>query len=551
MKTLLIAINARHTHTSLAVRYLQNALDRNGISAAILETTINSPIERIMEDIAAHNAQRLLFSCYIWNREVIRAVGARCRALWPKAYIALGGPEVSYDGASQLAEMPWADAVFCGEGEELLPRLLAGGDCPRGVFSAAEDPAMDFTEFPYPDLAKLRKRVIYYEASRGCPFGCAYCLSAQRRVRYRPMELVERDLRIFINSGIMRVKFIDRTFNADSTRAMAIWRFLAENDNGYTSYQMEVSGSLFTQEQLEFLCAARPGLFQLEIGVQSTCEKALAAIGRQEDFSAVAASVRALLRAGRQHLHLDLIAGLPGEDLTRFGKSFDDVIALRPHKLQLGFLKVLRGSPLWNRRESLGLQHSPLPPYEILQTESLPFRHICALHSVEHVTDIYHNSGRFSRQLAYALLREQSAFEYFLSLARSMPPSPPDQYDAHDLLFVHSLSRGCNSDMLKWLMLLDICLHERPRRFPRHCAQCPPQLLKAARSLAAQSGVSKQSFVCAFPVRVLPLTIAEKAPAPFCVIAFDYEKRDLFGHAARDVIGYLENSVESNTKNRV
>lgn len=549
---LLIAVNARHSHTSLSVRYLHNALAYADIPSQLLETTINQPVEDILEEIMKTGADRLFFSCYIWNREVIQRVGMRLRALKPDIYIALGGPEVSFEPEWQLEDLPWADAVYCGEGERMLPRLLKDGGRPRGVHHCRELPDMDWEVFPYDDLNALRNRVLYYESSRGCPYGCAYCLSAkQKDVRWRPMELVKRDLMLFNHANVMRVKFVDRTFNANNERALEIWRFLAEIDNGVTSYQMEVSGALFTEEQISFLASVRPGLFQFEMGVQSTCPEALKAVSRNEDFSVVSKNARAILRAQRQHLHIDLIAGLPKESFSRFGQSFDDVIALRPQQLQLGFLKLLRGSPLWDARETYNLRHSPLPPYEILENDDISYAQLCQLRGVERVAELFYNSGRFAAQIEYLISREASAFAYFCGLAQEMPSTPLDQYDAHDLLYMHAIKHGADGALLSWLMLFDICRHERPRRLPRFCAECPLPLMRATRDIANAHGVLKHDCVYPFPAD-LPCLDAPEAPAgSFAAVVFSHGEKDIFGHAAFRVIDFFPWNEERSTKNIV
>ena len=335
-QTLLVAVNARYSHTNLAVRYLKNALEGAGIPAEFVEYTINQPVGEILADLCRSGARRFLFSCYIWNREYVCRLGEQLRLIDPDYVLLVGGPEVSFDPEEQLTALPWADGILAGEGEVLVPQVLAAQWRPQGVFQGTGYVDLDTLPFPYEPLDQLPHRVLYYESSRGCPFGCAYCLSsADRVVRTRSLDLVFQDLQRFLDARVMQVKFVDRTFNLDGDRALAIWEYLAAHDNGVTGFQMELGGDLTRPEAVELLRRARPGLFQLEIGVQSTCPAALEAACRSTDLDRLFANVRAVGEGGNVHQHLDLIAGLPGEGFCRFGQSFDQVVALRPQQLQL------------------------------------------------------------------------------------------------------------------------------------------------------------------------------------------------------------------------
>ena len=524
-QTLLVAVNARYSHTNLAVRYLKNALEGAGIPAEFVEYTINQPVGEILADLCRSGARRFLFSCYIWNREYVCRLGEQLRLIDPDYVLLVGGPEVSFDPEEQLTALPWADGILAGEGEVLVPQVLAAQWRPQGVFQGTGYVDLDTLPFPYEPLDQLPHRVLYYESSRGCPFGCAYCLSsADRVVRTRSLDLVFQDLQRFLDARVMQVKVVDRTFNLDGGRALAIWDYLAAHDNGVTSFQMELGGDLTRPEAVELLRRARPGLFQLEIGVQSTCPAALEAACRSTDLDRLFANVRAVGEGGNVHQHLDLIAGLPGEGFCRFGQSFDQVVALRPQQLQLGFLKLLRGSALYARRERYGLVHSPRPPYEVLRTPWISYGELTRLKAVERATELYYNSGRFTHTLEALLELAPSPFEVLLELGESLPQGRVDQYRYYDLLYAFCLGKGGDPERFRWLLKWDLCLHERPRKLPACLAgTLPPPDVR--RWLAAQplpAGWEGEWF-------------ARRVTEPGCppgpeAVAFCRERRDLARH---------------------
>lgn len=523
-KTLLVAVNARFSHTNLAVRSLKLALDAAGIPAAFVEYTINQPVREILADIVSRAPDRLLFSCYIWNIRQVEQLGSEFRALFPDIPILLGGPEVSFDPEDRLARYGWADGILCGEGELIIAQVLSEPH-PRGIFRASRFADLDALPFPYSDLASLPNRVLYYESSRGCPYGCSYCLSsADRTVRFRSLPLVFDDLQKLLDARVMQVKFVDRTFNLRPDRASAIWQYLAAHDNGYTSFQMELGGDLTTPDQLRLLQTVRPGLFQFEIGVQSTCAAALAAAARPTDLQTLRDNVCTVGAFGNIHQHLDLIAGLPLEGFERFAQSYDEVFAMRPHQLQLGFLKLLRGSRLYEQREQYGLVYSETPPYEILQTPQLSFHEICRIKRVEEMTELYYNSGRFQNQLACLLRDCPSPFRMFLALSERMPAQNVGKYACYDLLFTFAVEQGCDPEVFSWLMRLDLCLHERPRRLPEHCAAGN----EPRRRLLLPGKPGPQEWVELFPFDPLD----PQHPQQETLVRFDYTLRDPFGNAS-------------------
>lgn len=524
MKTILVALNAKFSHTNLAVRYLRHSLLAAGIPCEIAEFTINQPVRAIVAALASRQPEALLFSCYLWNIELVSRIGGDLRMLFPKARILLGGPEVSYEAEALLPRFPFADGILCGEGELLAPKVLLGDDI-HGVYHPEQYTNLDESPFPYDDLADLKHRVLYYESTRGCPFGCSYCLSsADRKLRRRALPLVFADLQKFLDARVMCVKFVDRTFNLLPERALAIWEYILAHDNGVTCFQMELGGDLITPAQLALLRQARPGLLQFEIGIQSTDAHTLESVCRKTDFQRLSENIRAIKDMGNIHCHLDLIAGLPGEGFERFLQSYDDVFALAPEQLQLGFLKLLRGSALWQARERYGLRHSGYAPYEVLETRDISFGELVRLQQLEEMTEIYYNSGRFSLALAFLLKQAASPARFLLSLAETMPESTPGKYDYYDLLFSFG-SRSLDEagkETLRWLIRADLCLHERPRKLPACC----PEGIRPRR--AALEALPKEFYAEVFPFSFQDCRMINEP----VLTVFDYTNRTLSGHAA-------------------
>lgn len=469
-KSLFVAINSKYSHTNLAVRYLQKILECCDIPSAFHEYTINQPVRDILSSIEKENPSVLMFSVYLWNIDYVLKISQAYKLLHPEAVIIAGGPEVSFDSEEFLEKNPQFSAIIKGEGEDILPKVLKQEQI-SGVYSANSFVDMDKLPFPYDRLEKLCDRVLYYESSRGCPFGCAYCLSsADTMVRYRSLPLVFEDLQKFLDAGSMQVKFVDRTFNLNFERAYAIWEYLIEHDNGHTSFQMEIGGDLTTEKALKLLKKARVGLFQFEIGIQSTCEKTLNSVARKTDLVRLKENVRVIKGYKNIHQHLDLIAGLPYESFERFKQSFNEVFAMEPEMLQLGFLKLLRGSTLFKQRKSLQLIYSPFAPYEILSTPSISFEQLSRLKKVEDMTETYYNSGRFSKELEYILTLNPDPFDIFLSLGERLPKRPLSKYEFYDHLYAYAESLGADREKLSWLMRLDLCLHEPLRKLPENCS---------------------------------------------------------------------------------
>lgn len=420
-KILLCAVNARYVHSNLAVRYLKKCCKDLFGAVVIAEFSINDNIDGILKSLYSSGAYIYGFSCYIWNIDIILKLCASLKKVRPEAIIILGGPEVSYDAASLLEENPFIDYVVAGEGEQTLPELLGCIEGSQSGFSEIAGiayregggvrinqprppvPDLDMLPFPYDGFKDLENKILYYETSRGCPFNCQYCLSSTTRgVRYLSMDRIRRDIKRFTDAGVKQVKLVDRTFNCDINRSIEIMEYIIQL-NSTVNFHFEIAADLVDGRFLETVEKAPKGMFQFEIGIQSTNPETLSEIRRKTDFSKVASVVRRLVGFGNCHIHTDLIAGLPYEDLTSFEKSFNAVYELKSDMLQLGFLKLLKGSGIRERRRQYGMEHHNHPPYEVLKTRWLSYKELLLLKDIEYVLELYHNSGRFRHTLEFLL----------------------------------------------------------------------------------------------------------------------------------------------------
>ena len=433
MKILLTAINAKYIHSNLAVYSLKAYSQDEGVELA--EYTINQRSEDILMDIYKRRPDVLCFSCYIWNLDVVEELVRELGKLMPDLAIWLGGPEVSYDAKDVLCRLPMVRGVMKGEGEETFAELckiyrcskhtdeelenLAGITFRRADGTIIENPwreVMDLSKVPfvYQRIEDFEHKIVYYESSRGCPFSCSYCLSSvDKRLRFRNLELVKQELQFFLDHKVPQVKFVDRTFNCKHDHAIAIWKYIAEHDNGITNFHFEVAADLLNEEELKILEGMRPGLVQLEIGVQSTNPDTIRAIRRTMDFDKVSEVVARIQKKGNIHQHLDLIAGLPYEDIQRFARSFDDVYALKPEQLQLGFLKVLKGSYMEEQQKTYGMEHKSRPPYEVLYTKWLSYEDVIRLKGIEEMVEVYYNSRQFTHTIEALEQEYTSSFEMY------------------------------------------------------------------------------------------------------------------------------------------
>ncbi|MBQ6696090.1 MAG: B12-binding domain-containing radical SAM protein [Lachnospiraceae bacterium] len=433
MKFLLVALNAKYIHSNPAVyslrSYVGEALQKH---VEIAEYTINHSFGEVLADIYKRKPDVIGFSCYIWNIHMVLELIPEVSKLLPEVPIWLGGPEVSFDATQLLAKYPMVTGVMIGEGEETFRELLEyytqgqdgslqgiSGLClPEGYTAPRELTDISTLPFLYQDLENFQNRIIYYESSRGCPFRCSYCLSSiEKKVRLRDLEIVKQELQFFLNHKVKQVKFVDRTFNCNHVHAMEIWQYLLEHDNGVTNFHFEIAADILKDAEIELLGKLRPGLVQLEIGVQSTNPRTLEAIHRSMSVEKLEEIV-ATIHAGRNvHQHLDLIAGLPFEDYDSFGASFNRVYAMAPQQLQLGFLKVLKGSEMHERAEEFGIHYLDKPPYEVLFTNWLSYEDVLKLKRVEEMVELYYNSNQFRHTIRFLEGVFETPFRMYEALA--------------------------------------------------------------------------------------------------------------------------------------
>jgi radical SAM superfamily enzyme YgiQ (UPF0313 family) len=488
-KSVFVALNAKFAHTNPAVRGVAGICRERGLDVDIVERPVNSRYRSLLMELYEARGDVYIFSAYIWNIDAVEALAADLRKVLPASIFAVAGPQVSFHGGEYLRAHPAFDAVLDGEGEcstpEFLTRLAAGkslSGCPGLIYREgdrvvenlpAEPFAMDDAAFVYTDLDQLSGRILYYESMRGCPFRCAYCLSQTAgKLRMRSLSLVCADMDRFLAANVRLVKFVDRTFNADKDRALAIWRYLKERDKGVTCFHFELAGELIDEETIHFLSGVRPGLFQFEIGVQSTNNQTLAAVNRPFDFEKLAKNITALQKSRNIHLHLDLIAGLPHEDFQSFSKSFDTVYALNPDQLQLGFLKILPGTEMEEKAAQYGIEYSGRAPFEVLSSDCLSFGALQTLHGVADMVELYHNSGRFTKIISYILSFYQSPFTFFRELwdayrAEESEGKSLSKLDYYNILEPFMRAKGIPvSERAKWLCKYDVIKVEKPRKLP-------------------------------------------------------------------------------------
>ncbi len=569
MKFLLTAINAKYIHSNLAVYSLRAAAlaaapasdKHEPFSVEVAEFTINHRTEEILRDIFLRKPDVLLFSCYIWNIVYVRELAENCKKIMPEVPVWLGGPEVSYDAEKFLRENPAADGILCGEGEEtfrLLAECYAAGQAdtehlaeipglvfrkpvesaarPIRVNTPAPLPDLSALPFPYGELAEFENRIIYYESSRGCPFSCSYCLSSiEKSVRFRDIEKVCRELQFFLDRRVPQVKFVDRTFNCRKSHAMAVWSYILEHDNGITNFHFEIEAELLDEEELALLERMRPGLVQLEIGVQSANRETLKAVRRSTDLERLRRVVERIRDGKNIHQHLDLIAGLPFEDYESFGHSFDQVFALKPEQLQLGFLKVLKGAPMYEDARKYGIAYRSQPPYEVLFTPWLPFSDILRLKMIEEMVEIYYNSHQFGMTLGQLIPRFSSAFAFFEQLAlyyeRNQEGQKSSRVRKYELLLGFASEHFPeDEDRYRELLTIDYYLRERAKARPSF-APDPDPYKKTLREI--QQRAPKQVHVEALSRENAAALFGEQ---DLIYLIFDYEKRNpLTGDACLSV----------------
>lgn len=576
MKTVLVAINAKYIHSNLAVYSLRSYARTFGYEPELLEFTINQQKDQILKGIYEAKPDLLCFSCYIWNLSYAEEIIEDIKKILPKVTIWAGGPEVSYDAPKFLKRHPEVDGIMCAEGEKTLTELISyyevgksQGKSLDGINGIVyqenktihQTPLrdimnMDDLVFPYEDLKDFEHKIIYYESSRGCPFSCSYCLSSiDKKLRFRSFSLVEKELEFFLAHKVPQVKFVDRTFNCKKSHAMAIWTYIKEHDNGITNFHFEVAADLLTEDEIALIQTMRPGLIQLEIGVQSTNEKTLAEIHRKTDFEEITRKVKAVQKGENVHQHLDLIAGLPYENYESFGRSFNDVYALKPEQLQLGFLKVLKGSYMAEAAEGYGCVHKAKPPYEVLGTRWLSYEEILKLKGVEEMVEVYYNSGQFQKTIR--------AMEHLFETAFSMYEELADFYEKngynevshtrirrYEILQEFLQEKEANLEYFKQLMIFDLYARENMKTRPQWANDLSaykmqildfykkeeenPKLLTDYQSYQARQTI-KMTHIEVFTYDVINEN-EEKGAYP---VLFDYKKRSPLTNDAKAVFVQL------------
>jgi len=569
MKVLLTTLNSKHIHSNLAIRYLYSFCKEEFPELELREFTINQDPDYCLAEIYKGDYQVACFSCYIWNiTETLRLIN-NLKKVQPNLIIVLGGPEVSFDPEVALQHNPAVDYIILGEGEitfqELLRYLvkkqgkieeLLGLAYRKGSqvqLTGTRPLITDLGRLPFPyekrDIASLKNKIIYYESSRGCPFGCSYCLSSTiHGVRFFPLERVKRDLQFFLDAKVKQVKFVDRTFNVKKSHSLEIMRYLYAHDNGYTNFHFEITADLLDEETLEFLKDVRPGLFQFEIGVQSTNPATLQAIRRRMDFQKLKMVVERLAGYKNIHLHLDLIAGLPYEGFKSFKNSFDQVYALKPDNLQLGFLKFLKGTSIREERELHGYVYRDEPPYEVLANRYIGFGEMLRLKGMEAMLELYYNSHHFDYSLAYLMHNiYQSPAGFFEDFSRyweeqGLHHAAHNQIELYKILLDFFRYRSFPGQKLfaEVLKLDYLCRHKSP--LPPFLPQLEPEDFKnschkflqikenVAKFLPAYQGQPAKNIMkqVHFEVFAYDLTefladpAAKNVPAKPTVLLFDY-----------------------------
>ena len=572
MKIILTAVNAKYIHSNLAVYTLQASAAKAGVFPEIREFTINQSKDSILRSLFLARADVVCVSCYIWNISIVEDLITEYHKISPKTKIWLGGPEVSYHAEEMLEQYPFLAGIMKGEGEVTFREIavyyqnqgngmegktleeihgITYRDADGAVKSNPWRPVMDLSEvdFPYANLKKFENRIIYYESSRGCPFSCSYCLSSiDKRLRFRNLDLVKKELAFFLEQKVPQVKFVDRTFNCKKDHAMAIWKFIAEHDNGVTNFHFEIAADLITEEELELLNTLRPGLVQLEIGVQSTNPQTIEAIHRKMDFGKVTEIVNRIAKGRNIHQHLDLIAGLPYEDYASFRRSFADVYALRPQQLQLGFLKVLRGSFMYEHTKEYDCHYQEREPYEVLYTKWLPYDDVLKLKDVEEMVEVYYNSGQFVHTLPMIERLYENPFDFFQELgdfyrAKGYSEAAHNRIQRYEILLEFLRDEKQQDEaFFRQMMVLDLYARENMKTRP-HFAKDPSEWKNESRDFY-QKEAETRTLLPSYTtydwkqlqrmthVEVFDYDVLGNGEKARTVLLFDYQKRDpLTGNA--------------------
>lgn len=579
MKVLLVAVNAKYIHSNLAVYCLKSYAMSKGYEVEIAEYTINQPMGDILRDLYKKKADVVGFSCYIWNIEYIKTLLSDYKKICPRSELWLGGPEVSYRAKELLLEFPGVRGVMVGEGEETFFRLISFynkninwnyenmdfsklSEVSSIVFRKENDDIvetpvshpLDFSRLPFPygdgsvsiegniDVTPFENRIVYYESSRGCPFSCAYCLSSiEKQVRFRDIELVKKEWNFFLERKVPQIKLIDRTFNVNPKRALELLQFIKEHDNGITNFHFEIAAELLTTEQINVLASLRAGLVQLEIGVQSTNETTLEAVHRKTELSVLKEKIALLRENENVHIHLDLIAGLPEEDMNSFIRSFNEVYQMHPHQLQLGFLKVLSGSPMEQMAKENKTSYQSNAPYEVLFTRWLSFEEIIRLKNVEEMVEIYYNSGQFLYSIQYLLHSFETPFSFYEALANFYETNglfreKLARKRRYEILLEFAKGFLEETEILEELLLYDYCLREKIKGCPTFAKRSQMDKQELRESYLA-FGIKKEEEgihdIERFSFDPVMTAFWGKQTGAPCKVLFSYEEREpMYGQAS-------------------
>ncbi len=567
MKTLLVAINAKYIHSNPAVYSLKAYAGDKSIE--ICEYTINNLIDDIIDDIYIRKPEFIGFSTYIWNVEFVLKAASQLKKLLPGCYIWLGGPEVSYNAKEVLLDNFFIDGIMCGEGEKTFKKLYEYYTLGKGSLSdisgiayrdngTRENPManpMDMSEIPFlyedvfsDDTDDFANRIIYYESSRGCPFSCSYCLSSvDKSVRFRDISLVLKELKVFIDKKVKQVKFVDRTFNCKKSHSMEILRFIGENDNGVTNFHFEIAADLLDEEELKLIKTFRPGLIQLEIGIQSVNEMTITEIKRKMDLSKVRQVMTSLNEGKNVLCHLDIIAGLPFEDLESFKNSFNETYMMKPAELQLGFLKVLSGSYMKEKHKDYGIVYRDYPPYEVLYTKWISHDELLELKGVEEMVEVYYNSMQFQVSVAYMERFFETPYEMYFLLSKYYEKTYPEKgrkytrLDRYNILYEFFKEKCEDKDEIykfSELLTFDLYLRENAKKrpsFARDLSEVKEVLYERYREIEKNDEYKgKMIHIEKFNVDVLGFYrgTKESPDARENYVVFDYSNRNTIDNSA-------------------
>ncbi len=556
MKILIATLNAKYTHTSLSARCLFKAAE-DICTCCFKEYTINDSVDAVASDIYKYHSECVAFSCYIWNIEFVLKIASLLKKANPNINIVLGGHEVEHNPQEILASFPFVDAVLLGEGEisfRQYAQYISGKRELSSLNSIAfrqsdeivcvprTESCADIESLPFvydDSIKELKDKIIYYESSRGCPYNCTYCISGEgHKVRFLSTDRVKRELKFFMDRNIPLVKFVDRTFNADKNRAKEIFKFIADNPSD-TCFHMELSGALIDDETLEILSRVKKGTLQFEIGVQTTNERTLEAISRKVSYENLKYAVERLMDANNIHIHLDLIAGLPYEDLQSFKKSFNDVIALRPHVLQLGFLKLLKGSKIRAQQQQHGYVYQDCPPYEVISNNYMDYSELMELKITQEALDRYYNSGNFKNSLGVLFSSLCSPYTVFKSIGEHLKCKFPTGYAFSKQALFEELYEcfGHLGEDFSLALKKDYLMLFRPGKRPSWMGQYDESVHKLAYEVFKDEEFKKQKFpfYCDVPAKEIMKHIhAEKFGDS--ILFFDHKRNEVYTLDVCDVI---------------